>query len=108
VSADFCHDECLIALAAQGLAQALFAEAVVIFPGVVEKPHAMVESFGDNFHRGLIGFGGAEMIAAESHGGDLNAGAAQRLRRDFSGGDLLRLIGLLLCHAASNDERRRA
>jgi hypothetical protein len=89
VGADFGHDERLIAFPFQCLADAVFTEAVVIFPGVVEKCDAVVEGFGDDFHRRLLGFGGAEMVAAESHGRDLDAGAAQRLFRYLPFGDLL-------------------
>jgi hypothetical protein len=108
MGADFGHHERLIPLASQRFAEALFAESVVILPCIVEKPDAVVESFGDDFHSSLIGFGGAEMIAAESHGGNLDAGSAERLLRHLSGGDLLRLFELLLRHAASGNERGRS
>jgi hypothetical protein len=68
VSADFRHQKDLIAPPFQSFAHALFAEPVVVFPGIVEKRHAVVDGFGDNLIGGLVGFGGAQMIAAQSHG----------------------------------------
>ena len=56
VGADFSHDESPIAFAAQGGAQAFFAEAVVIIPGVVEEIDAGVERAGDEFVRFLLVF----------------------------------------------------
>src|ERR1700722_8679210 len=67
VGADLGHDEGLIALALERLADALFAEAIVVLPCVVEKSHTVIERLGDNLRRSLISFGRAEMIAAESH-----------------------------------------
>jgi hypothetical protein len=92
----------------QSFAHALFAEAVVVFPGIVEKRHAVVDGFGDNLIGGLVGFGGAQMISAQSHGRNLHAGLSQPLLRHLTFGHLLRLIRLLLRHAASADERHRA
>ena len=67
----------LVALALEGDAEALFAQRLVILPGVIEEVDAVIERLGDHVIDDVLAGGGAEMIAAHAEDGDLEAGAAQ-------------------------------
>jgi len=67
MGADLRHNQDLIALALQRFSEAFFAQAVVIFPGVVEEINAMMDRLGHDFIGRLVGLGGAEMITSKPH-----------------------------------------
>ena len=56
VGADFGHEEGLVAFAFQGDAEFFFADAVVVFPGVVEEVDAGVDGAWRRFRWLLLGF----------------------------------------------------
>jgi hypothetical protein len=84
VGADLGHDDHLIALAFERLADADLAVAVVIFPGVVEKIHAGIDGERNDLIHFLLVFGAAQVEAAQTHRRDLNPGLAQLLFRNGS------------------------
>jgi hypothetical protein len=77
------HEEDFLALAVhrQGLAHDGLAAAVVIIPGVIEEGHALVDGSVHDLDRFLLVLDAADVPAAQAEDGDLDAGLAQRPRR---------------------------
>ena len=78
VGGDCAHDDDFVSFALERDAKLLFAEASVKLPCIVEDVDAVVDGFGNHVvHLSLIS-NGAEMEAAQSQDGTLEAGMTQR------------------------------
>ena len=85
VGAELGHQDDFVAAAHERFAHALFAEALMVFPGVVEEVDAAIDGFVDDARAGGVVFGGADVIAADADDGGLQAGLAERAFRDVGG-----------------------
>src|SRR6266481_2599757 len=78
-SVDFGHQEGLLSVAVtESFAHANLAAAVVIIPAVVHEGDATVDSRTNDSYSILIIFGATNVIPAQTEGGDLFTGFAQR------------------------------
>ena len=80
--ADLGHQETWSRRAFQAFAHPVFGFAAMIFPAVVEEGDAAVDGFVHQADSGLLVFGVAEMVAAESERGNLVAVPSEGTERD--------------------------
>jgi hypothetical protein len=119
VRADLGHEEDAVAAIGDGHAHPLFAQAVVVVPGVVEERDAVVDRGVHQAHRGAIGLRHAHVPSAKTDDGHALASTAERARRNavgrlrhgfglgtyFSGTNasaLLAFIGITNCFAPAS------
>jgi hypothetical protein len=80
--ADLGHQKSFIAPAFEAQAEPGLGFAAIIFPGIVVESDAPVEGAVNDIDRRFLVLSAAEMVAAQTERGDLNACFTERSKRD--------------------------